>query len=136
MSLDANNPDPAYRLGRLLAVLEAIQSQARGMANQSGVNRLYSAASRRPGSIFPKIIQLAQHHLEKLPSASREFRQNQLGEVINEIIDFSPMQTIEEQGRFGLGYYHQRQANFQKAVLDEVAHTNVHGTRKEEGVRP
>ena len=58
MSLDVNNPDRAYRLGRLLAVLEAIQYQAQGALNKNVVNRYYSAAATRPGSVFPRMLEL------------------------------------------------------------------------------
>lgn len=133
MSLDVNNPDPAYRLGRLLAVLEAIQYQAQGTLNKNVVNRFYSAAATRPGSVFPRMLELTQHHLAKLPTGSRISRQKQLGEVVNELIAFSPMQTLEEQGRFALGYYHQRYANFQKVAPEAAPTTNTAESTNEEG---
>lgn len=133
MPLDVDNLDPAYRLGRLLAVLEAIQYQAQGALNQNVVNRYYSAAATRPGSVFPKMLELAQHHLAKLPPGSRNFRQKQLCEVINEIVAFSPMQMLEEQGRFALGYYHQRHARFQKAAPEVSANADTKETTNEEG---
>lgn len=136
MSLDVNNPDPAYRLGRLLAILEAIQSQAHGMYHNKGwINRFYAAACKRPGSVFPRALQITQHNLDKLPNRSRDLRQKQIGKVIEGVVGFSPMQTLEEQGRFGLGYYHQRLANFQRATPDVAARPSTNPLRIEEGAQ-
>ncbi len=116
MSLDEENLDPAYRLGRLLAVLEAIQYRAQGALNRNIVNRFYSAAATRPGNVFPKMIELAQHHLAKLPGGSRNHWQKKLAAILWQLLPELPrMQTIEEQGRFAIGYYHQRYENFKKA---------------------
>lgn len=114
MSLDVNSTEPAYRLGRLLAVLEAIQYQAQGQLNRNIVNRFYGAASTRPGIVFPSLLGGVQHHLAKLTGGSSTHWNRELQSVVDGLSAFNPMLTLDEQGRFALGYYHQRQANFTK----------------------
>jgi CRISPR-associated protein Csd1 len=107
VSLDKENTQPAYRLGRLLAVLERLQGDAQRSLNKTIVDRYYGAASTRPGTVFPALIRLAQHHLAKIKSAA--FYQINLGEVIDGINEFPPTLSLSEQGLFAIGYYHQRQ---------------------------
>jgi CRISPR-associated protein Csd1 len=114
MSLDVNCTEPAYRLGRLLAVLEAIQYQAQGRLKRNIINRFYGAASTRPGAVFPILIKGAQPHLAKLPTGGRNHWSRELGLVLDEILNFNPMLSLDEQGRFALGYYQQRQEHFKK----------------------
>lgn len=120
MSLDRDTKDPPYLLGRLLAALENLQTAAQGQnLNRTLVDRTFGAASTRPGVIFPQLIATAQHHMskagKKLPG-----RAINLDKLLGEIVDglnidgFSATLNLEQQGRFALGYYHQRQAFFRK----------------------
>lgn len=124
MSLDRESKDPSYLLGRLLAVLENLQTAAQGTnLNRTLVDRTFGAASTRPGIVFPQLIQTAQHHLSK---AGRKLpgRTTNLDKLLGEIIDglnidgFSAVLSLEQQGRFALGYYHQRQTFFRKSDLN------------------
>lgn len=58
MSLDTDSTDPAYRYGRLLAVLEALQINYHGgrKPNSTIVDRFYAAASTRPATVFPRLL--------------------------------------------------------------------------------
>ncbi|WP_263411401.1 type I-C CRISPR-associated protein Cas8c/Csd1 [Terriglobus tenax] len=121
MSLDRESKDPPYLLGRLLAVLENLQTAAQGSnLNRTLVDRTFGAASTRPGVVFPQLMQTAQHHLSK---AGRKLpgRATNLDKLLGEIIDglnldgFSAVLSLEQQGRFALGYYHQRQTFFRKS---------------------
>lgn len=121
MSLDRESKDPPYLLGRLLAVLENLQTTAQGSnLNRTLVDRTFGAASTRPGVVFPQLMQTAQHHLSK---AGRKMpgRATNLDKLLGEIIDglaidgFSAVLSLEQQGRFALGYYHQRQTFFRKS---------------------
>ena len=110
VSLDKENRDAGYRLGRLLAVLERVQSSAQNNPNKTIVDRYYGAASTRPGVVFPRLIGLAQHHLAKLKEGAQTFYQKLLGEVMDGIsAPFRATLSLEEQGQFAVGYYHQRQ---------------------------
>ena len=54
-------------------------------------------------------MQVSQHHLAKLDSGPRIYREKQLGEVLSKLIVFPRLLSLEDQGKFVLGYFHQRQ---------------------------
>jgi CRISPR-associated protein Csd1 len=119
VGLDKENPDAGYRLGRLLAVLERVQSEAQN-TNKTIVDRYYGSASTRPAVVFPKLISLGQHHLAKLKQHRDTYFQKLLGEIAGGIA--APMPStlrLEEQGQFALGYYHQRQEFFKKLEVSD-----------------
>ncbi len=66
VSLDTERTDPAYRLGRLFAVLEKTQEDAQPGINATIRERFYSAASATPSMVFPRLLRTYQHHLAKL----------------------------------------------------------------------
>ena len=119
MGLNRESPDPGYRLGRLLAVLERLQSEGNRGLNKTIVDRFYGAASTRPVTVFPSLIHLAQHHVGKTRNPG--FFQRELGEVLDGLQTFPAHLSLEEQGLFAIGYYHQRQEYFKKreTVPDE-----------------
>jgi CRISPR-associated protein Csd1 len=112
MGLNRESPDPGYRLGRLLAVLERLQGEANRNLNKTIVDRYYGAASTRPVTVFPSLIHLAQHHAGKARNPG--YFQKEIGEVLDAVQSFPPHLSLEEQGLFALGYYHQRQEYFKK----------------------
>jgi len=117
MSLDENSKNTAYRLGRLFAMLEKAQQDATPGLNSTIKDRYFGAASATPGSVFPLLIRLAQHHISKAeygPSIDRRIE-----EVMTGIEKFPAHLNLEEQGLFVLGYYHQRQALYQKSERRE-----------------
>jgi CRISPR-associated protein Csd1 len=112
MGLNRELSDTGYRLGRLLAVLERLQGETNRNLNKTIVDRYYGSASTRPVTVFPSLIHLAQHHAAKLKSPG--FFQKEIGEVLEAVSSFPPHLSLEEQGLFALGYYHQRQDYFKK----------------------
>lgn len=119
VGLDKNNKSAGYRLGRLMAVLERVQTAAQNNPNKTIVDRYYGAASTRPGIVFPRLIAMAQHHAAKLTGGLQAFYQSRLGEVIDGIGAFPTVLNMEEQGLFALGYYHQRQEFFKKSGAED-----------------
>jgi CRISPR-associated protein Csd1 len=112
--LDLDNPYPAYRLGRLFAVLEKIQEEASPGLNATIRDRYYGAASGTPVAVFATLLRLKNHHLGKLNAGRAVQMERLIGEILGGLTDFPGNLALPEQGRFALGYYHQRQAFFTK----------------------
>lgn len=117
VSLDAANINPGYRIGRLFAVLEKIQEEASPGINATIRDRYYSSASGTPSSVFPILMRMKNHHLGKLEKGREIYFEKLLGEVVSELTSggFSAQLSLSDQGRFAIGYYHQRQAFFTKS---------------------
>jgi CRISPR-associated protein Csd1 len=111
-TLDMEQPDVPYRLGRLFAVLERIQQQAMPNINATIRDRFYGAASTTPVAVFTTLLRLKNAHLKKLSDASCAYYERLIGEVVEPMNEFPGQLALPEQGRFALGYYHQRQAFF------------------------
>ncbi len=132
--LDPQNTHVAYRLGRLFAVLEKIQEEAAGgrKINSTIRDRFYGTASSSPASVFPTLLKLTGHHISKLDERGkamlyRAFQDHTpdayIGEVLTHIPEMPAHLMLADQGRFGLGYYHQRQAFFTKTPTAESTET-------------
>ena len=113
--LDPNNPSAAYRLGRLFATLEKIQEEASPGLNATIRDRYYGAASATPVSVFTTLLRLKNHHLGKLNPGRVTQMEKLIGEIMGGIDDFPRNLNLPDQGRFALGYYHQRQSFFTKS---------------------
>jgi len=115
VSLDRDNTSPGYRLGRLFAVLEKIQEEANPGINATIRDRFYGAASSIPVAVFPQLFKLKNHHLAKISNPGRKVNlEKEIGEIFCGINDFPSHLSMEEQARFSIGYYHQRQSFFEK----------------------
>jgi CRISPR-associated protein Csd1 len=113
VALDTNRTDPAYVTGRLFALLEKIQSDSSGGdLNTTIKDRYFSAASATPGIVFPRLIRLGQHHLSKMETGQKIYYERQLGEVVGKLEGFDRHLSLEDQGLFAIGYFHQRQDLF------------------------
>ena len=112
MSLDPANPSVAYRLGRLFAALEKVQQEAINNPNATIRDRYFGSASATPRIVFPQLLRLAQHHIQK--AAYGGATERRIEEILEGIQEFPAHLSLEDQGLFAIGYYHQRQAFFQK----------------------
>lgn len=101
----------AYLCGRLLAVIEAAQRAALGGVNATVVDRFYGTASSAPMSVFSTLLRGTQAHLGKLRRerpGTYVALDRRLQDVLAGIRRFPATLTLEGQGLFALGYYHQR----------------------------
>jgi CRISPR-associated protein Csd1 len=112
VSLNEENKNSAYLLGRLFSLLEKAQKDALGNVNASIRDRYFGAASATPGSVFPLLLRLSRHHIAKAKNGNWLDRKMQ--HVVNSIDAFPTHLNMEGQGQFILGYYHQNQANYTK----------------------
>ncbi len=115
--LDLNNTNPAYRLGRLFAALERIQEASAGglgKLNSTIRDRYYGAASSTPVAVFTTLLRLKNSHLKKLSVGQAAWFEKLLGEILGVVNEFPKHLPLPDQGRFALGYYHQRQDFFTK----------------------
>lgn len=117
--LDPTQANPAYRLGRLFAVLERIQEAASPGLNATIRDRYYGAASSTPVAVFTTLLRLKNAHLKKLPTGRVVNFEKTIGEIMDGLSDFPKHLALADQGRFALGYYHQRQAFFTKSTPAE-----------------
>jgi CRISPR-associated protein Csd1 len=60
-------------------------------------------------------MRLKNHHLANLDSRGRAVNfERTIGQIVEMIMDFPAHLDLHEQGRFAIGYYHQRQDFFTK----------------------
>lgn len=111
MSLNESFTHPAYVLGRLFAVLEKAQREAIGQnINATIKDRYFTSACAAPASVFPTLLRLSHHWTTKAEYGGVSDRKIQ---DLLDMLDAKPFPTrltLEEQGVFVLGYYHQRAA--------------------------
>ncbi|MBR4616386.1 MAG: type I-C CRISPR-associated protein Cas8c/Csd1, partial [Kiritimatiellae bacterium] len=128
VSLDKNNTDVGYRLGRLFAVLEKIQLAANPGINATIRDRFYASASATPAAVFGNLMRLSGHHLSKLDADKKGLRiwlEKQVEEIVSGLSAFPPHLSLEEQGMFAIGYYHQRNAKKDETPADAAAPATV-----------
>jgi CRISPR-associated protein Csd1 len=117
VSLDLENREPGYLLGRLLAVIDHVQQDALGGINATLVDRYYGSASSTPAIVFPTLLRRSQHHFSKLRRESPGLavvREKSLQDAMSGLGAFPRRLTLEAQGLFALGFHHQRQFFFTK----------------------
>lgn len=140
VSLDRSNTMPGYLLGRLFSVLEGIQEAALHSASASIKDRYYGSASAMPAAVFPILMRGAQNHLSKaMKDPKGKGLAISLEKEVQQIIDglgceFPKTLRLEDQGRFAIGYYHQRNERFRskagkgdaaEIITDDILETSV-----------
>ena len=120
VSLNEASTNPAYTLGRLFSVYEAVQQAANPSINATIKDKYFSSAAAMPASIFPVLNNLYQKHLRKLSTAQRVYYDKQVGALKNVLSEELPTRlTLAQQGAFDLGYYHQTQKRYTKKEENE-----------------
>lgn len=103
VALNEQSKDVSYLLGRLFAILEKTQKDA---GNETLKSRYFASAMTTPKVTFPILLRLAQHHISKANYGY--FNEKKIEEILNDIEFFPSNLSLDEQGAFILGYYHQR----------------------------
>ena len=112
MSLDPDRKDVAYLLGRLFAVLEKAQLDALGKINATIKDRFFGSASATPATVFPRLLQLAHHHIEK--SEYGHVSDRRIAEIMEHLGSFPKHMGLEDRGLFYIAYYQQKNAFYKK----------------------
>ena len=111
VELEREVNNPGYLCGRLLYVLEDAQRAAIPGISATIVSRYYGTASSAPRSVFSRLLRGAQAHLSKLERDKPRVHgaiQNRMTNIMEQLPSFPRVLTLEEQGLFALGFYHQR----------------------------
>ena len=104
-----------YRLGRLFAVLEAVQQRANPNINTTIKDRYFNSACATPALVFPTLLRLAQSHLGKIGGGAEVYYDKMITELLGDVTQSYPARlSLQDQGIFQLGYYHQKQKLFTK----------------------
>jgi CRISPR-associated protein Csd1 len=124
VALNEQSQNIPYVLGQLFAVLEMLQEKANG--SSSIRERYFTSACANPKSVFPTLLNLSVHHSAKLDNAV--FFEKLISQLISMLDSDNPFPaslSMDDQGRFIVGYYHRRQAFFtKKASNDNEEATN------------
>lgn len=124
--LDVENNDGAYLCGRLMALYENIQYCAQGKLNMTVTDRYYGAAMENPQYVFPKLEVLCKQHLRKIlrdKAGLANYFEKQIEELIGKMSQFPKHMNLENQGKFAIGYHHQK-AEMRKKSEKPVNNSN------------
>ena len=120
VSLNEASTNPAYTLGRLFSVYEAVQQAANPGINATIKDKYFNSAAAMPASIFPVLNNLYQKHLRKLDAGQRVYYDKQVMALKGMLGESYPTRmTLAQQGAFDLGYYHQTQKRYTKKEENE-----------------
>jgi len=120
MSLDTERRETAYLLGRLFAVLEKTQQDAEPGINTTIRDSYFSAAATTPASVFPRLLQLSQHHIKK--SKYGYVSEKRMEEIMEHIESFPSHMDLQDQGLFAIAYYQQKIEKYKKRTTEGEKH--------------
>lgn len=121
VALNPESKSAAYQLGRLFAVMEAAQFAALGQVNAPIGDRYYGAASATPARVFPALLRGLKVHVADARKRGRGgWIEPKAAEIISHLDENLPRTLrLEDQGRFAVGYYHER--GLARAKADAMA---------------
>lgn len=116
MKLNEDTDYVPYVLGRLFSVLEDIQKSAIG--KETLKDRYFNSASSTPAVVFPQLIKLSNSHMRVLSRENKGLqvkKEKELEHLFSKIhSNFPARLSLEDQGIFMIGYYHQVQKFYVK----------------------
>lgn len=116
VSLNPDNPNAAYQLGRLFALYEWAEDEADERTAKLR-DKYFAGAAATPARVFPLLMLGSTHNLSKLRKSGKEKRAGYIDRQIREVLDglsddLPRALALGEQARFVVGYYHQEQARY------------------------
>lgn len=133
-ALNPDLPSAAYHCGRVLAILAALQKRALGAVGAGVIQRYYASASTNPGLVFGRLIKNAQYHIEKLGPDKSGYLESLLAQTMTCVSPkgFPQVLSLQDQGLFGLGYYHQVADLRKKRIVTDDPDTPQEETASDE----
>ena len=129
--LNPESRDPAYLCGRLFAVFAELQGAALQNVNAGVVERYYASASVTPALVMGRLFRNAQFHSAKAEGEGGWKKgkainaQKELETITCALGDqFPATLDLEGQGRFALGYYHQKAEVHRRTAERKEQQTN------------
>lgn len=115
--IEKGNRPVAYICGQIFAKLESIQYAALGKVNAGIREKYFTYAMTSPSSAFGRLFNLNSKHFTKLKNDKPGLAvalDKELQELCKDvdIHSFPATFSLEQQGQFAIGYYHQRQLEF------------------------
>lgn len=121
MSLNEESGDKIYLLGRLFSVLEKLQTDANSGIKATIAEKYLASAGSTPAKIFPLLLKLSTYHIAK--SEYGTYSKMSIEKIMDKLeIDSNPFPssvTLDEQGKFYLGYYQQNIENYKRKSKEE-----------------
>lgn len=132
---DARDTSQAIVCGKIFAVMEGIQRAAQGKDLNAGIReRFFSFASTSPAPAFGRLMKLSQNHISKLKHERPGLAvvlDRQLQELCSHLNGFPAIFSLEEQGQFALGYYHQKQQDYDNAINNKELQSIIENNKEE-----
>ncbi|MFI3282554.1 MAG: type I-C CRISPR-associated protein Cas8c/Csd1 [Rikenellaceae bacterium] len=122
MALNTDYTNTGYLLGRMLAIVERAQIASQPGLNYTIKDQTYATMSVTPAALFNRVISLSTNYFRRIPrQGTQVYLKNLLSEVADKIsVDGVPMRlSLEDQGRFALGYQHQNQSFYTKKETED-----------------
>jgi len=119
--IEQGNRPVAYICGQIFAKLESIQYHAASGDRNAGIReRYFTYAMTSPSSAFGRLFDLSSKHYKKIKTEKPGLAitlDKELQDLVKDVdINKLPATfSLEEKGQFAIGYYHQRQAQFDNA---------------------
>jgi CRISPR-associated protein Csd1 len=127
--LNPESRDPAYLCGRLFAVFDRLQYLALGGVNAGVVERYYASASTTPALVMGRLFRNAQFHLAKADGGVATNVAKDFEAITCALGDQFPASLdLESQGRFALGYYHQK-ADYRRRTAERKEKETTEATK-------
>lgn len=122
MALNAEYTNTGYLLGRMLAIVERAQTTSQPGISYTIKDQTYATMSVTPAALYNRVFSLSVSYFRRIPrQGTQVYLKNLLSEVADKLsIDGVPMRlSLEDQGRFALGYQHQFQSFYTKTMVND-----------------
>ncbi len=122
MALDRDYTNTGYLLGRMLAIVERAQKASQPNLTFTVKDSMYTTLSITPAALFNRVFSLSNTYFRRIPTPGTQvYLKTILGEVTDKLtLNGVPMRlSLEDQGRFALGYQHQFQSFYTKQEGDK-----------------